>query len=230
MTDNFKLFQDFKNIINEKNFDIKLDEQTFDSYINHSKETKNKITNFLSSYEKIKSTYNEFATKGTITIPDKKNNKSKNKKKKKREDQLNRESDYSDYSNLSPTLSHTDSMTDSKIMRDSLRQEVDYLKSRIDNIKLKFTFDSMENVAKNLHLFDEYFMKIKMEQQKTEQLNMINMFKSKASLPGDNVANFFNAYQNNDGVDYNRREQKPECFQYFEELNQRWAEFGRFEE
>ena len=37
MIDNAKLFHDFKDIINEKKFEIKLDEQSFEAYLNHGK-------------------------------------------------------------------------------------------------------------------------------------------------------------------------------------------------
>jgi len=223
MSDTSKMFADFKAIINEKQLDVKLDEPTFEAYLNYNKDIQTKTINFISAFDKIKSSYSEFAQKGSITIPDKKNNKAKNKKKKKKEDYSNRESDFTDYSSASPTLSHSD-FPDSKNLHDSLRHEVDYLKSKIDNIKLKFSFSSMENVAKNIHLFDEYFMRIKAEQQKNEQLNMINMFKSKASIQSDNVSSFFNAFSTNDNTNFNKKNQKPDCFQYYEELNKRWQE------
>ena len=57
--------------------------------------------------------YAEFIKKGALPNLEKKNNKSKNKKKKKKEDHYsNKESDYTDFSGLSPTLSHTDSNAD----------------------------------------------------------------------------------------------------------------------
>ena len=37
MIDNTKLFNDFKHIIDEKNLDTKLDEQSFEAYLNHGK-------------------------------------------------------------------------------------------------------------------------------------------------------------------------------------------------
>ena len=75
----------------------------------------------------------------------------------------------------------------------------------------------MENVAKNLHLFDEYFMKIKAEKQMNEQLNMINMFKSKASIQSDNFANLFSGFPTNN-LESEKRKNLPECFEYFGEL------------
>ena len=77
----------------------------------------------------------------------------------------------------------------------------------------------MENVAKNLHLFDEYFMKIKAEKQMNEQLNMINMFKSKASIQNDNFANLFSGFPRNNNLENEKRKNTPECFEYFGELN-----------
>ena len=76
----------------------------------------------------------------------------------------------------------------------------------------------MENVAKNLHLFDEYFMKIKAEKQMNEQLNMINMFKSTASIQSDNFANLFSGFPTNNTLEAEKNNKFPQCFEYFGEL------------
>ena len=82
-------------------------------------------------------------------------------------------------------------------------------------MKREFTFDSIENMAKNIHLFDEVFGIIKSNHTKNQQMSQLKQL----GLFGGN----FNLGALG-GANKEVQNEKPACFKYFEVLNQRTFE------
>lgn len=88
----------------------------------------------------------------------------------------------------------------------NMKEEISSFKIKLDNVfifiqfflkllfyfkmKLNFSFDSIENINRNIHFFDEKLLRQKSEKQKNKQMSLLNAFQQNLNVKGANSQKF----------------------------------------
>jgi len=211
----------FRSIVKQRFFGLKLEESPFMEFIDSNPDMKERLGEFSVFMDNLKDEYTSFLKKN---YPDK-----IEKRKKKRKGKKKDSGNILEVPKLDSDFYSSDNSGIFSTSRDELditnTNELTMLRSKIESIRNHFTFDSIENVAKNIHLFDDFFGKIKAEHTNRQQMDQLKQFQLLSfgvgqSEGGISFASLGNAAGNNQSK--GQVDDLPPCFDYFHELYRRW--------
>jgi len=217
----------FRMIVKQRFFGLKLEEEPFMEFIEQDQDMKQRLGDFVDLMARIKNDYINFLKK---TYPDK-IEKRKKKRKGKKKDSATLDVPKMDSDCYSSDYSGVLSTSRDDITLAETGNEVQALRNKIENIKKDFCFDSIENVAKNIHLFDDVFGKLKAEHTQKQQFDQLRQLQMGlgglmnlgiGSTSGGVSFAFMGGPGNNQPKE--NELDVPKCFDYFTELYNRYDE------